>query len=142
MLEPFACGYRTNATWGSALVGGVCGFLSACPMLKGWPLIGDALSHYVVPCVAGARVLGRPFAPGAFLSGGIAARTVAAMQTVGAFLVVAMVATPGAIACLLTDRFPRLLILAATLGAVTVLVGADLFCFAGLPTTAGSSATR
>lgn len=142
MLEPFACGYMINATWGSALVGGVCEFLSAYPMLKGWPLIGDALSHSVVPGVAGARVLGLPFALGAFLSGGLAARTVAAMQTAGAFLVAAMVVTPGAIASLLTDRFPRLLILAATLGAVTGLVGADLFCLAGLPTTAGSSATR
>ena len=42
-------------------------------MLKGWSLIGDALSHSVVPGVAGAYMLGLPFALGAFLSGGLAA---------------------------------------------------------------------
>lgn len=238
MLEPFAYAYMTNAMWVSALVGGVCGFLSAYLMLKGWSLIGDALSHSVVPGVAGAYILGLPFALGAFLSGGLAAAamlfltnrtglktdtvigliftsffglglflisiyptsvsvqtitmgnilaispgdtlqliliggisaavllvlwkdlmvtffdeahartiglrpdllklvfftllsasTVAAMQTVGAFLVVAMVVTPGATAYLLTDRFPRLLALAATIGAVTGFAGAYLSYF-------------
>jgi manganese/iron transport system permease protein len=238
MLEPFAYGYMTNAMWVSALVGGVCGFLSAYLMLKGWSLIGDALSHSVVPGVAGAYILGLPFAVGAFLSGGLAAAamlflsnrtglktdtvigliftsffglglflisiyptsvsiqtitmgnilaispgdtlqlvliggisaavllvlwkdlmvtffdeahartiglrpdllkvifftllsasTVAAMQTVGAFLVVAMVVTPGATAYLLTDRFPRLLTLSATIGAVTGFTGAYLSFF-------------
>lgn len=238
MLEPFAYGYMTNAMWVAALVGGVCGFLSVYLMLKGWSLIGDALSHSVVPGVAGAYILGLPFALGAFLSGGLAAAamlflssrsglktdtvigliftgffglglflisiyptsvsiqtitmgnilaispedtrqllliggiaamvllvlwkdlmvtffdaaharsiglrpdlmkamfftllsaaTVAAMQTVGAFLVVAMVVTPGATAYLLTDRFPRLLALAATIGAATGFVGAYLSFF-------------
>lgn len=238
MLEPFAYAYMTNAMWVSALVGGVCGFLSAYLMLKGWSLIGDALSHSVVPGVAGAYILGLPFALGAFLSGGLAAAamlflsnrtglktdtvigliftaffglglflisifptsvsvqtiimgnvlaispsdtlqlvliggisaavllvlwkdlmvtffdeahartiglrpdvlkvifftllsasTVAAMQTVGAFLVVAMVVTPGATAYLLTDRFPRLLALAATIGAATGFLGAYLSYF-------------
>jgi manganese/iron transport system permease protein len=238
MLEPFAYNYMTNAMWVSALVGGVCGFLSAYLMLKGWSLIGDALSHSVVPGVAGAYILGLPFALGAFLSGGLAAAamlfltnrtglktdtiigliftsffglglflisiyptsvsiqtitmgnilaispedtlqlvliggisaavllvlwkdlmvtffdeahartiglrpdllkvvfftllsasTVAAMQTVGAFLVVAMVVTPGATAYLLTDRFPRLLSLAATIGAATGFSGAYLSYF-------------
>lgn len=238
MLEPFAYGYMTNAMWVSALVGGVCGFLSAYLMLKGWSLIGDALSHSVVPGVAGAYILGLPFALGAFLSGGLAAAamlflsnrtglktdtviglifttffglglflisiyptsvsiqtitmgnilaispgdtlqlviiggvsalillalwkdlmvtffdeahartiglrpdllkvifftllsacTVAAMQTVGAFLVVAMVVTPGATAYLLTDRFPRLLALAAAIGAATGFLGAYLSYF-------------
>ena len=238
MLEPFAYAYMTNAMWVSALVGGVCGFLSAYLMLKGWSLIGDALSHSVVPGVAGAYILGLPFALGAFLSGGLAAAamlfltnrtglktdtvigliftsffglglflisiyptsvsiqtitmgnilaispgdtvqllliggisalvllvlwkdlmvtffdeahartiglrpdllkvvfftllsasTVAAMQTVGAFLVVAMVVTPGATAYLLTDRFPRLLTLSAGIGAFTGFLGAYLSYF-------------
>jgi manganese/iron transport system permease protein len=51
------------------------------------------------------------------------------MQTVGAFLVVAMVVTPGATAYLLTDRFPRLLTLAASIGAVTGFIGAYLSYF-------------
>ncbi len=233
LWEPFGYGYMTNAMWVSALVGGVCAFLSAYLMLKGWSLIGDALSHAIVPGVAGAYMLGLPFALGAFLSGGLAAaamlflnaRTglkedtiigiiftsffglglfmisvsptpvdvktiilgnilaispsdtlqlaiigfvslavllakwkdlmvaffdenharsiglrperlkflffvllsaccVAALQTVGAFLVVAMVVTPGATAYLLTDRFPRLILLSVLIGSVTSFVGA------------------
>ncbi len=42
-------------------------------MLKGWSLIGDALSHSIVPGVAGALMLGLPFSVGAFVSGGLAA---------------------------------------------------------------------
>lgn len=75
LLEPFTYGYMTNAMWVSALVGGVCAFLSSYLMLKGWSLIGDALSHSVVPGVAGAYMLGLPFALGAFISGGLAAAT-------------------------------------------------------------------
>ena len=73
LAEPFTYGYMVNAMWVSALVGGVCAFLSAYLMLKGWSLIGDALSHSIVPGVAGAYMLGLPFALGAFLSGGLAA---------------------------------------------------------------------
>lgn len=238
MLEPFAYSYMVNAMWVSALVGGVCAFLSCFLMLKGWSLIGDALSHSVVPGVAGAYLLGLPFAFGAFISGGLAAAAmlflsdrsglkpdvvigiiftsffglglfmvslnpisvsvqtitmgnilaitpedtlqlviigvvsamvltlkwkdllvtffdenharsiglrpdllkvvfftllsasvVAAMQTVGAFLVIAMVVTPGATAYLLTDRFPRLLVLSIAIGAGTSFTGAYLSFF-------------
>lgn len=233
LLEPFGYHYMTTAMWVSALVGGVCAFLSAYLMLKGWSLIGDALSHSVVPGVAGAYMLGLPFALGAFLSGGLAAAAmlflsdrsglkadvvigliftaffglglfmvsinpmaisvqtitmgnilaitpedtlqlaiigvislavllakwkdlmvvffdesharsiglrpgllkgvffallsacvVAAMQTVGAFLVIAMVVTPGATAYLLCDRFPRLIAVSVAIGAGTGFVGA------------------
>ncbi|MDN3624044.1 metal ABC transporter permease [Methylobacterium isbiliense] len=222
-----------NALWVSGLVGGVCAFLSAYLMLKGWSLIGDALSHAIVPGVAGAALLGLPFSLGAFLAGALAAGamflltrrtklkedtvigliftsffalglfmvslkpsavniqtiilgnvlavtpedtlqlaliglvslalllakwkdlmvvffdegharsvglnpallkgmfftllaacTVAALQTVGAFLVIAMVVTPGATAYLLTDRFPRLLALSVGIGVATSVVGA------------------
>ena len=238
LLEPFSYGYMTNAMWVSALVGGVCAFLSSYLMLKGWSLIGDALSHSVVPGVAGAYMLGLPFAVGAFLSGGLAAAAmlfmsdrsglkvdvvigliftsffglglfmvsvnpmsvsvqtitmgnilaitpedtlqlaligflslavllakwkdlmvvffdesharsiglrarllkavffvllsasvVAAMQTVGAFLVIAMVVTPGATAYLLCDRFPRLIALSVAIGAITSFLGAYLSYF-------------
>ncbi len=233
LAEPFAYNYMTNAMWVSALVGGVCAFLSAYLMLKGWSLIGDALSHSVVPGVAGAYLLGLPFALGAFFAGGLAAgamlflseraglkidviigliftsffglglfmisvnpmavsvqtitmgnilaispedtlqlaiigvvslvvlivkwkdlmvtffdenharsiglrpevlkvvffallsaSVVAAMQTVGAFLVIAMVVTPGATAYLLCDRFPRLIMTSVAIGSVTSFVGA------------------
>lgn len=238
LLLPFTYNYMFNAMWVSTLVGGVCAFLSAYLMLKGWSLIGDALSHSIVPGVAGAYMLGLPFALGAFAAGGLAAGAmlflnqrsglkedtiigliftsffglglfmvslsptsvsiqtitmgnilaitpsdtlqlaiigfvtlaillakwkdlmvtffdenharsiglkpdllrvvfftllsascVAALQTVGAFLVVAMVVTPGATAFLLTDRFPRLLILSVALGAGTSFVGAYLSFF-------------
>ncbi len=235
LLLPFQYNYMINAMWVSSLVGAVCAFLSAYLMLKGWSLIGDALSHAIVPGVAGAYMLGLPFALGAFLSGGLAAAsmlflnqrtglkedaiigliftsffglglfmvslsptsvdiqtitlgnilaitpedtlqlviistvsltilllkwkdfmvtffdesharsiglnteflkviffailaacTVAALQTVGAFLVIAMVVTPGATAYLLTDRFPRLLLISVIIGSTTSFFGAYL----------------
>ncbi len=73
LAEPFHYQYMLNAMWVSALVGGVCAFLSCYLMLKGWSLMGDALSHSIVPGVAGAYMLGLPFALGAFLSGELAA---------------------------------------------------------------------
>lgn len=233
LLEPFSYGYMRNAIWVTGLVGAVCAFLSAYLMLKGWSLIGDALSHSIVPGVAGAYMLGLPFSIGAFFSGGLAAAamlflnqrtklredaiigliftsffglglfmvslsptsvniqtivlgnvlaitptdtlqlviisaitlivlgakwkdflavffdedharsiglrpnllkvtfftllsaaTVAALQTVGAFLVIAMVVTPGATAYLLTDRFPVLIWLSIAIGALTSIIGA------------------
>jgi manganese/iron transport system permease protein len=72
LLEPFGYGYMVNAMGVSALVGGVCAFLSAFLMLKGWSLIGDALSHSIVPGVAGAYMLGCPsrWAPSGRRAGG------------------------------------------------------------------------
>ncbi|WP_022940637.1 metal ABC transporter permease [Psychromonas hadalis] len=75
LLQPFQYNYMVNAIFVSALVGAVCAFLSVYLMLKGWSLIGDALSHAIVPGVAGAYMLGLPFALGAFFSGGLAATT-------------------------------------------------------------------
>ena len=238
LLEPFAYSYMRDAIWVGALVGAVCGALSCFLMLKGWSLIGDALSHSVVPGVAVAALLGLPFALGAFVAGGLAAgamlfirersalrqdaiigivftsffalglfivslrptsvdvqtimlgnvlaitpadtlqlaliggisllavallwrdlmavffdetharsiglrtgtlrlvffallaaSTVAAMQTVGAFLVIALVVTPGATAYLLADRFGATLMLGTGIGAVTSAVGAYLSYF-------------
>ncbi|EGL0095807.1 iron/manganese ABC transporter permease subunit SitC [Salmonella enterica] len=235
LVEPFGYQYMLNAMWVSAMVGGLCAFLSCYLMLKGWSLIGDALSHSIVPGVAGAWMLGLPFSLGAFLSGGLAAgsmlflnqrsrlkedaiiglifssffgvglfmvslnpmsvniqtiilgnvlaiapadiaqlaiigavsltilllkwkdlmvvffdetharsiglnpgrlkllfftllsvSTVAALQTVGAFLVICLVVTPGATAWLLTDRFPRLLMIAVVIGSLTGFLGAWL----------------
>ncbi len=235
---PFEYRYMVNAMVISSLVGGVCGFLSAYLMLKGWSLIGDALSHSIVPGVAGAYMLGLPFALGAFFAGGLAASTmlflsrrsklkedaiiglifssffglglfmvsispasvniqtivlgnilaitpadslqlliisvvsllvlatkwrdllvvffdenharsiglnphrlkiiffallsastVAALQTVGAFLVIAMVVTPGATAYLLADRFGKVVVLSVLIGTCTSFLGAYLSFF-------------
>jgi manganese/iron transport system permease protein len=238
LLSPFTYNYMVNAMAVSGLVGGVCGFLSAYLMLKGWSLIGDALSHSIVPGIAGAYMLGLPFALGAFFAGGLAASTmlflsqrtklkedaiiglifsaffglglfmtslspasidlqtivlgnilaitpqdtfqliiiglisliiltakwkdllvvffdenhartvglrpkrlkilfftllsasaVAALQTVGAFLVIAMVVTPGAIAYLLSDRFGVIICLSLAIGATSSILGAYLSFF-------------
>lgn len=59
----------------------------------------------------------------------LAASTVAAMQTVGAFLVIALVVTPGATAYLLSDRFPRLIALSVAIGATTSALGAYISYF-------------
>jgi manganese/iron transport system permease protein len=59
----------------------------------------------------------------------LSACTVAALQTVGAFLVIAMVVTPGATAYLLTDRFPRLIAISVAIGAGCSFIGAYLSYF-------------
>jgi manganese/iron transport system permease protein len=59
----------------------------------------------------------------------LSAAVVAALQTVGACLVIAMVVTPGATAYLLTDRFPRLVVLAVAIGTLTALSGAYISYF-------------
>ena len=77
LLVPFSYEYMLKAMWVSALVGGVCAFLSSYLVLKGWSLMGDALAHSVVPGVAGAYILGFPFAVGAFFSGILASLAMA-----------------------------------------------------------------
>ena len=76
LLEPFAYEYMVKAIVLSAAVGGMCAFLSSYLMLKGWSLIGDALSHSVVPGVAVTYALGLPYSAGAFVSGILAALSI------------------------------------------------------------------
>lgn len=59
----------------------------------------------------------------------LSAAVVAALQTVGACLVIAMVVTPGATAYLLSDRFPNLIAIAVTIGAATSFIGAYISYF-------------
>lgn len=80
LLVPFQYDYMLRAIGVSALVGGACGLLSSFITLKGWSLMGDALSHAVVPGVALAYVLGLPFALGAFVAGLLAAGTMALIK--------------------------------------------------------------
>jgi manganese/iron transport system permease protein len=233
LLTPLQYEYMLKAILVSAVIGGVCGFLSCFITLRGWSLMGDALSHSVVPGVAVAYYVGWPFAVGAFVTGLLAAvgmgfvktktrlredavigvvftaffalglllislypsqidlkaivfgnilgisnsdivqmlaisavtllvlglkwrdlllfcfdanqaralglnttvlhftlltllsaTAVAALQTVGATLVVAMLVTPGATAYLLTDRFGRMIGLAVSFGVGTSIIGA------------------
>ncbi len=67
LLEPFSYEYMLNAMWVSAMVGGLCAFLSCYLMLKGWSLIGDALSHSIVPGVAGGIYAGASVFSGSLL---------------------------------------------------------------------------
>lgn len=69
LLVPFSYNYMLKAMWVSALVGGVCAFLSAYLMLKGWSLMGDAISHAVLPGIVLAYILSLPLALGAFAAG-------------------------------------------------------------------------
>lgn len=69
LLEPFSYDFMFKAIVVSGAIGAVCAFLSAYLMLKGWSLIGDALSHAVVPGVAIAYALALPYAVGAFSPG-------------------------------------------------------------------------
>jgi manganese/iron transport system permease protein len=59
----------------------------------------------------------------------LSASVVAAMQTVGAFLVIAMVITPGATAYLICDRFPRLIAVSVLIGATSGFFGTYLSYF-------------
>nr|WP_281413260.1 metal ABC transporter permease [Leptothoe spongobia] len=69
LLEPLQAGFMVKAIWVSAFVGVVCAVLSCYITLKGWSLMGDAVSHAVVPGVVVAYALGLPFALGAFIFG-------------------------------------------------------------------------
>ena len=73
LLIPFHYEYMVKAILVSGFIGGVCALLSCFVVLKGWSLLGDALSHAVVPGVAVAYIIGIPFSVGAFISGMLAA---------------------------------------------------------------------
>lgn len=69
LLEPFRYGFMLEALLVGSLVGAVCAVLSCYLILKGWSLMGDAISHAVLPGVVGAYMLGLPLAVGALASG-------------------------------------------------------------------------
>jgi manganese transport system permease protein len=69
LIAPFQYEFMVRATLVSALVGAVCAVLSCYVILKGWSLMGDAVSHSVLPGVVLAYVIGVPFAIGAFVFG-------------------------------------------------------------------------
>ena len=64
----------------------------------------------------------------------LSAATVAALQTVGACLVIAMVVTPGATAYLLTNRFGVMIVIAMIMGVLTSAMGAYLSYFLNVNT--------
>ncbi len=69
LLEPFRHAFMTEALLVGCLVGAVCAVLSCYLVLKGWSLMGDAVSHAVLPGVVLAHLAGLPIAVGAFAAG-------------------------------------------------------------------------
>lgn len=69
LLEPFQFDFMVNALTVSALVAIPCALLSVFLVLKGWALMGDAMSHAVFPGIVLAYIVGIPLAIGAFIAG-------------------------------------------------------------------------
>ncbi len=69
LLEPFRYPFMVDAMIVGAAIGAVCAVLSCYLVLKGWSLMGDAISHAVLPGIVIASAIGLPLAFGAFLSG-------------------------------------------------------------------------
>ncbi|MDV7021469.1 metal ABC transporter permease [Atlantibacter subterranea] len=69
VMAPLAFDFMINALIISVLIAIPCALLSCFLVLKGWALMGDAMSHAVFPGVVIAWMLGLPFAPGAFVAG-------------------------------------------------------------------------
>ena len=69
LFEPFQYPFMTDAMLVGAIIGAVCAVLSCYLVLKGWSLMGDAISHAVLPGIVVAYAIGAPLALGAFASG-------------------------------------------------------------------------
>jgi len=69
LLEPFRHAFMVEAMLAGAAIAAVCAVLSCYLVLKGWSLMGDAISHAVLPGLVLAAIFGLPLALGAFLSG-------------------------------------------------------------------------
>ncbi len=66
---PLSYPFMQRALLVSLMVGAVCAVLSCYLVLKGWSLMGDAVSHAVLPGIVLAHVAGLPLAVGAFAAG-------------------------------------------------------------------------
>lgn len=69
LVLPLSYPFMQRALIVSVLVGAVCAVLSCYLVLKGWSLMGDAVSHAVLPGIVFAYVIGLPLALGAFVAG-------------------------------------------------------------------------
>jgi manganese transport system permease protein len=69
LIEPLSYPFMQTALLTSAFIGVVCAVLSCFLILKGWGLMGDAISHAVLPGVVIAYILAIPLSVGAFVSG-------------------------------------------------------------------------
>lgn len=73
LLEPFILPFMREAMLAGAITGIVCAVLSCFLILRGWSLMGDAISHAVLPGIVLAYVAGVPLALGAFAAGWLCA---------------------------------------------------------------------
>jgi manganese/iron transport system permease protein len=69
VATPLSYGFMQRALLVAVMTGAVCAVLSCYLVLKGWSLMGDAVSHAVLPGLVLAYVLGLPLAVGAFAAG-------------------------------------------------------------------------
>jgi len=69
LLQPFQFAFMQNAFVMVMMIAVPTSLLSCYLVLKGWSLMGDAISHAVLPGVVGAYVLGIPLIVGAFIAG-------------------------------------------------------------------------
>jgi manganese/iron transport system permease protein len=69
IVGPLSYPFMQRALVVSLLVAAACAVLSCYLVLKGWSLMGDAISHAVLPGIVIAYVLGLPLALGAFAAG-------------------------------------------------------------------------
>lgn len=69
LIEPLQYGFMIKAMLIGALIGAVCAILSCYLVLKGWSLMGDAVSHAVLPGIVMAYIVGLPLSVGAFGAG-------------------------------------------------------------------------
>jgi len=69
LIAPLSHEFMQRGLLAAMLVGVVCAVLSCFLILKGWSLMGDAVSHAVLPGIVLAQILGLPLAAGAFVAG-------------------------------------------------------------------------
>lgn len=69
VVEPLSYDFMQRALIVALIVGAVSAVLSCFVILKGWSLMGDAVSHAVLPGIVIAHLIGAPIAIGAFASG-------------------------------------------------------------------------
>ncbi|WMY95071.1 MAG: metal ABC transporter permease [Arsenophonus sp.] len=69
LITPFTFSFMQKAIISAVITGSVCAILSCFLILKGWSLMGDAISHAVLPGIILAFLVGLPLSLGAFLSG-------------------------------------------------------------------------
>ncbi|ACT12957.1 MULTISPECIES: metal ABC transporter permease [Pectobacterium] len=69
LIDPLTYPFMQRALLAAVVTGTVCAVLSCYLVLKGWSLMGDAISHAVLPGIVVAFLLGIPLVIGAFVSG-------------------------------------------------------------------------